>query len=161
MFLTSNTLTKLWCRLYNNIDPSSSDMDLTEVLWEADAINAWLKTAFPGSVEWYVRPSTLNIAMAVGKTAYGTYEVIVEDRHSTIVGYVYATISPWPTLTPKTTTPEKPLHPNYEDKVTRGLMRDALKTHGKDVCPKCRNQDLHFYRTVLRCSRCLTHVGGC
>lgn len=36
------------------------------------------------------------------------------------------------------------------DPVTDGLMRDALKTHGRDCCPKCGNAG-KFVRTALVC----------
>jgi hypothetical protein len=96
--------------------------------------------------------------LGIGPNKHGTLELLVQSRafktHKSCIWYTY---SKTPTLQVAVTAAD---HPAYDDKVTGRLMRDALKIHGKDECPKCSCKDLHFYRAVLRCSRCLTHVGG-
>lgn len=57
-------------------------------------------------------------------------------------------------------TPKKPGAAGYEDRVTGALMRDALKTHGLDRCPKCWSAAARFVRMQLVCMACSAPIGG-
>lgn len=89
---------------------------------------------------------------SIGQKIHIWYDVLVPAKADFQVGHSGRTAVSKPLGDPD----KEPLDP-----VTARLMKDALKTHGRDYCPKCGWKDLHMYKMALRCNRCLYHVGGC
>ncbi len=156
--------TERWASFRRNPDPavteSNWELSREEVLWDHVAINDLLKRAFPSTYSYYyVNPGDLNVALALGPNKYGTHEIVIHNSRQTTKSYLWAIISERGYKQPsgKVTNANNPA---YADRVTAGLMRDALKTHGLGRCPKCKSEELKQIRTALVCMRCNTMVGG-
>lgn len=150
-----------WAKLFNSFDPNlpgnNQLFEREEVLWDPVAISDLLARGLP-TKGWYVTQGSLNVALAIGSNRHGLHEIACKQYSSNKDGYIWARVSE--------VKHQKPVikdvsgNPVYEDKVTAGLMRDALKTHGRENCPKCSSFDLYNKRTAVFCRRCKTMVGG-
>ncbi len=154
---TTAPIPSLWARFYKCSDPSGENnpaFENVEIVWERAAINDLLAAAF--SPDWIVTVGSMSVAVALGQNPHGLYEMAIQHKFTNISGWVYVSISGYPVLKPR-----PPANPNYDDKITGRLIKDALKTHSKDYCPRCKSKEMHYHRMALRCSKCKTIIGGC
>lgn len=150
-----------WAKFYRNPNPFETGnypvFEREEVLWNAMAINEMLSRAIPGVHNWYVTPGALNVSLAIGRNRHGTHEIACKQTSTNKDSYVWAIVTE---VRQQPQAIKDAKGPAYDDKVTGALIKDALKTHGRENCPKCTSYNLKQVRTALFCERCKTMVGG-
>lgn len=155
--------TERWAKLYTNYDPYDMNypnnplFDREEVLWDEVAIADLLNRAFPG-MGWFLTRGALSVALALGPNRFGLHEIACKRYNGRNDGFIWARVSLVQHQSRK--LKDTSGNPAYEDKVTAGLMKDALKTHGRTNCNRCASYDLKMVRTTLVCQRCKNIVGG-
>jgi len=150
-----------WAKLFNSYDPSLPGnnplYEREEVLWDPVALSDLMGRAYPGK-GWYVSQSALNVALALGPNRFGLHEIACKQYNTNKDSFLWARLSVVQHQAP--VLKDTAGNPAYEDKVTAGLMKDALKTHGRTNCNRCASYDLKMVRTTLVCQRCKNIVGG-